>query len=433
MSPDLNLETLFKEPRALPPTERTHAWELIGGSSRNGSWSDEDRQNRVRALAEFQGALFAGIGAADAEVWKFDGARWSQVGGAGIMGSWEGRRYSEGESRQTAEMNLWADALLADAGDKSLYAGVRQDREGSQLWRFDGGSWKQVGGLGNRGDWRSTDYDSVYTLVWHEERLHVGLMGILPPPGAVSGYRTEYRNGEIYRFDGSRWERIAGQGHDGSWDASHSVTWVYKLLSFDGDLYAAIARHGVRNRRWTGEVWRLREGHWERLGGDGVRGSWNLATNNVVTSMIAYQGKLLIGYNCQARQQDTDRFGNVWAWDPAIERWYDLAFTTEGEDRSPAREQRSFNALAVFQGHLVVGGGRADIPGNLALWRLSLSDQKWKSLGRPKMQEFSSAEEAAIWERNEYVYSMALYREDLAVGFRGPDGTADAWRLRKRE
>ena len=28
MSPDLNLETLFKEPRALPPTERTHAWEV---------------------------------------------------------------------------------------------------------------------------------------------------------------------------------------------------------------------------------------------------------------------------------------------------------------------------------------------------------------------------------------------------------------------
>ena len=201
-------------------------------------------------------------------------------------------------------------------------------------------------------------------------------MGILPLPGAVSGYRPEYRNGEIYRFDGSGWERISGQG---------------------------------------------------------VRGSWDLATNNLVTSMIAYEGKLLIGYNCQAYARSPDRFGNVLAWEPKIEKWHDLSLPAEVEDRSLVLEQRSFNAFAVYQGHLIVGGGRAEITGNLSLWRLSIPDRRWKSLGRPKMQHFFSAEEAAIWERNEYVYSMALYREDLAVGFRGPDGTADAWRLRKRE
>ena len=81
------------------------AWELIGGHGRNGGWSDARGQNRVRALAEYRGALYAGLGAADPEVWKLEEGRWMQVGGGGILGSWKGRPES-GDPAESAWVKL---------------------------------------------------------------------------------------------------------------------------------------------------------------------------------------------------------------------------------------------------------------------------------------------------------------------------------------
>ena len=153
------------------------AWELIGGSGRNGGWSDARGHNRVRALAEYKGALYAGIGAADAEVWKLDQGKWTQVGGGGIFESWERRP----ESVDTAEQ-VWVNSLLTDPDGNYLYAGLEQAEAGAQLWRFDGEGWTQVGGRGDNGtgDWDSQAYNNVYTLVWHDGALYAGLQGMLP-------------------------------------------------------------------------------------------------------------------------------------------------------------------------------------------------------------------------------------------------------------
>src|SRR5690606_33081304 len=90
-------------------------WELIGGAGRNESWSAQAGHNRVRALVEFQGKLYAGIGTGDAQVWRFDGVRWEQVGGSSIMGSWP----SQIGSVQTAPAGKvfgppWVNVLLPD-------------------------------------------------------------------------------------------------------------------------------------------------------------------------------------------------------------------------------------------------------------------------------------------------------------------------------
>lgn len=409
------------------------AWELIGGHGRNGGWSDTRAQNRVRALAEYRGVLYAGLGAADSEVWKLDEGRWMQVGGGGILGSWKGRSetfYSADDVSSPNFTAAWVNSLLADPEGDMLYAGLKQAEGGAQLWCFNGKRWIQIGGTGKSkyGDWDSRIYDNVYTLLWHNDALYAGLLGKIPPSSSKA-YQEGFSNGEIFKFNGSSWERISGDGILGGWDRGHGTSWIYKLIVFRGEIHAAIGRHGVGEKRWTGEVWRLAGGkQWERIGGEGVRGSWKLPTTNMVTSMIVFRDRLFIGYNCQAYPQQEERVGNVWCWDG--EDWCELALPFFGTEASLAREQRSFNDFAVYRDWLVVGGGRAGPSGYLAVWVFDAGKGGWSCIGAPRVDDMTRPEEAKVWRRNQYVYSMIVHRGDLIVGFRGDENTGHVWRFR---
>ena len=89
MTDDTRLDHVFATPDEPAPGVDDHKWELIGGDGRFGSWTREDGQERGRALTVFQGSLYAGIGAASADVWRFDGEVWERVGGRGVRGSWD--------------------------------------------------------------------------------------------------------------------------------------------------------------------------------------------------------------------------------------------------------------------------------------------------------------------------------------------------------
>ena len=428
-------------PPAPYPTPESHTWELIGGNGRNASWTDDASQDRVRALCVFRGELYAGIGTAQAEVWKFDGNEWEQVAGGGINRSWPAFTGAPGEGAGPNPGYVWVNSFLSDAAETCLYAGIKNNK-GAELWRFDGSAWELAGGRGEIGDWQAPDYDHVYTLAWHEGVLHAGMHGHsssfgagkfaddqgASKSGSSARYMPEFGNGEIYRFDGGRWERISGQGINGSWDEDHSTNVVYKLLSLKDDLYAAIGRFAVNHMRWTGEVWRMSNGRWERLGGEGIRNSWNLNSTNLVTSLLDYQGKLIVGYNCQACPDQQETFGNVWAWDPESESWHMLSQPAECEDPSQIPNQKSFNISDTFNGHLVFGSGRANITGKLAIWLLDIENDRWVCLGHPNQANYLNPVHAEIWKRNEYAYSMAVFNDDLIVGFKGPDGTGDVWR-----
>lgn len=414
---------------ALPgPPARSGTWELIGGAGRNESWSAQDGHNRVRALTTFRGQLYAGIGTGDAEVWRFDGQRWELVGGRELMGSWPSQRNAprqpNGGSRPP-----WVNVLLADPEHRYLYAGVKQilgDKH-AQLWRFDGSKWELIGGSGEPGDWNGPDFSHVYTLEWHQGKLYAGLQGHLPPGNNVSDSRkkegtpdAQYNKGEIYSFDGRRWECVANR------ESFPSFThWIYKLVSFNGHLYASIVRHGL-GTRFTGEVWRLKNNRWELVGGDGVNGSWRIETTHIVTSMLVYEGKLFVGYNCQECVPMDDRFGNVWSWDG--ERWEQLLLPVECQPPSLASEQGSFNDLLVFQGRLIVGGGHGINEGKLAVWELADDHLHWRCLGAPAGERFTQSVDAELWRKEHYVYSLTTFGDALIMGARGPIGSAHVWR-----
>ncbi len=296
----LDFRQLFKAPEAPIPTHPTVRWELIGGQGRSGSWTPSREQERTRSLARFRGDLYTGIGAAQAEVWRFSSGCWEQVGGGEIRQSWEDWNPSMPGGVGLRPGLKWVNCLLADEEDRYLYAGVKVGGAGGQLWRFDGDTWQQVGGLGGEGDWVSSDQDHVYALAWHEGGLMVGMQSHFTNYGlperapekkwtTEGGYDPSLGNGEIYRLEDGHWSCVAGRGRLGSWDEDHCVTWVYALCSLGDELYAAIVRHGVKSLRWIGEAWRYRSGQWAQIGGEGVGDSWKLDHSNIVTSLIAYQ------------------------------------------------------------------------------------------------------------------------------------------------
>lgn len=68
----------------------TSGWTAVGGDTLNTSWADATYE-RVRALAVFNGELYAslGINAGDGEVWKMNATTsWSRVGGDGQNSGW---------------------------------------------------------------------------------------------------------------------------------------------------------------------------------------------------------------------------------------------------------------------------------------------------------------------------------------------------------
>ena len=431
------LSRLFAAPSGPAPSFETVRWELIGGQGTAGSWGRSDRQNRARALTSFRGALYAGIGAAQAEVWRLADGSWERVGGSGVFGSWPARDPADSGGVGLRPGAVWVNALLPDPTGAWLYAGVKDGQRGAQLWRFDGGGWQQAGGLGGPGDWVSEDHDHVYSLCWHGGDLYVGLQG------HFSGFKADRResrdaverldpapavhgDGAVHRLAGETWSRVAGNGIAGSWEPDHAVVWVYDLCSLGGALYAAVGRHAVRGMRWLGEVWRLAGGGWRRIGGQGVLGSWLLDSSNLVTSLIDYQGKLLVGYNCQGRSPTRERFGNVWAWDSEEESWHDLELPATAPDAEVFAAQSSFNASTIWDGHLIVTGGRAEPVGDAACWALDVAESRWRCIRRPSRKD-PDAPEAL----DGYGYTATVFDRDLVVGCRGEDGTAHIWRGRR--
>ena len=83
-----SLSRLFAVPSGPAPSFETVRWELIGGQGTAGSWGLSDRQNRARALTSFRGVLYAGIGAAQAEVWRLVDGSWELIGGGGVFGNY---------------------------------------------------------------------------------------------------------------------------------------------------------------------------------------------------------------------------------------------------------------------------------------------------------------------------------------------------------
>ena len=249
-------------------------WQIIGGQGIKGSWAP-DTYESVFTLQSFNGELYAGIGvsANDAEVWKYDGTTWQQIGGDSLNGGWA-----------TNFENVFA--LTPFEG--KLYAGLGSSANDAEVWSWDGSSWTKIGGDSLNGGW-TTNYENVYAMTVYNGNLFASL-----------GSSTN--DAEVWSWDGSSWTKIGGDGLGDSWDGAYEEVYIMRI--YDGKLYA-----GLGNGTGDAEVWSYDGVSWSLIGGDNINDSWPDGTYERIRSMAIYNGELYIGLG------DSTGDGEVWRYD----------------------------------------------------------------------------------------------------------------------
>ena len=248
-------------------------WRVIGGQGVRGSWAPDTFEN-VFTLQSYNGELYAGLGtgANDAEVWRYNGTSWTQVGGDSLNGGWT-TNY-EGVYSLTPYNGV-------------LYAGLGASANDAEVWGYNGTSWTKVGGDSLNSGW-TTNFETVYAMTVYQNQLYAGL-------GASTG------DAEVWRFNGTSWTRVGGDGVNGSWNTNYEE--VYAMRIYNGQLVA-----GIGSGTGDAELWTFDGTAWTQIGGDDVNGSWPDGTYERVRAMAVYNGALFVGIG------ESTGDGEVWRW-----------------------------------------------------------------------------------------------------------------------
>lgn len=354
----------------VPTVAAADHWHLVGAPGVASAWGDS--LDRVRSLATFNDRLYAGLGISSPRIVRFDGEDWED-----ITGPWVGWLERLGIA---SEPGLSEVAALATFNG-SLYAGL--GHKGAALWRYDNHEWTHIGSWPNA--------ESVYSLTEWNGQLLIGFW-----QGNADGSDG---GGKIMTWDGAKLAELSVP-----W--SSDVQWTYTFLPRGDELFVSVVsvpKHGQR----ISEVWRLdKAGAWQKIGGHGLNGSWNISTRHIATSMTWYNGRLVVGINCQ----DCETFQHLWQWDGST--WKLLTSNlTCSPDPDNQVNQRSFNAMRKFGKQLYIAGGAAS-PGSFAAWRYN------------DHLECTTADtdSEAAWNSDNYGYTFAEFRGHLYMGTLGEVG-----------
>jgi hypothetical protein len=320
-------------------TNGTNGWEMVGGQSFRGSWANNTYEY-ISSISSFGNDIVVGLGSGgnDAEVWRWNGTNWSQIGGDSLNSGW-GINYEEvtilinyggnlyaglGNSSGDAEVWRWNGTAWSKIGGDSvtdwnagyervrsaavlngqLYVGLGSGTNEAEVWRWNGTAWTKVGGDGVGSSW-NTSYEQVESMVAYDNKIFVGL-----------GNSTD--DAEVWQYDGTTWTKIAGDGVYNSWIAGTYET-VRSLTAYAGDLYA-----GIGNSSGDAEVWRFSNGSWSKIGGS-LNGSWGSSIEDI-RSLTSFKGSLYAGTGTNANadagvwkfgdngylQSATNSFDNNW-------------------------------------------------------------------------------------------------------------------------
>ena len=244
-------------------TSATGDWVQVGGGGIDGGYQLPVRG--VLALAEYDGALYAGT--SSCEVWRWDGNAWGPVSQAGF-----------GD-----DSNHYITSLAVYGG--RLYAGTSNPSSGGQVWSWDGTSWSKVadGGLGDPGN------VEIEGMAVFGDLLFLG---------------TQNDEGcQIWRWDGSAWEQMVGQDPPGTPGTGPGFGDADNTIAISLEAYGSMLYVGTENHNGC-QVWSYGEGFWSPLTEDG----FGNPSNKNVASMSLYSGKLYMG--------TAGEYGyEVWSWD----------------------------------------------------------------------------------------------------------------------
>ncbi|MFC1592082.1 formylglycine-generating enzyme family protein [Thermodesulfobacteriota bacterium] len=253
----------------------------------------------TKTMQVFKGKLYVGVSnkVDGAQVWSFDGTRWTQVNKNGF-----------GTRKNTAV------ASMAVSGER-LFAGTT-NRDGGQIWAYDGSSWRCL----HTGAFGETLSKPIQSLAVYRGRLYVGLWD-----------QATSRPAEVWAFDGeASWELVSQPG----FGSPHNITAVAMetaVIAGEERLYAAVWKSFQYKGADAGcEVWAYDEKQWQKINpgreGFGLPGKGRSGVEPY--SLAAYKGRLYVGLWAFEAGWSWE----VWAWDG--HSWEQAKPGTDGQDNS---------------------------------------------------------------------------------------------------
>jgi hypothetical protein len=351
------------------------AWTKVGGDALNSSWA-VSRFEEADSMTVMGTNLYVGLGntANDAQVWKWNGTTWTQVGGFGI-----GAPYNAFTTGYEGVYSLTNDGT-------NVYAGMGSSTGDADVWRLTGTTWTQIGGDGT--GWVAATYETVISMRYFGSNLYAGL-------GSSTG------DGSVWKYNGSTWTEIGGDGT--GWAAS-TYEGVYSFTDDGTNLYA-----GLGSTAGDNEIWKYNGTTWTQIGGDGLNSGFT-NTHTVVQSMTYGGGKLYAGLQATAAN------AAEWSYDGTA--WTKIGGGYLNNSWGYYNLQ-DVDSMTVSGDYLYAGTGNATA-GNAQVWQFNGST--WHIVGG---QGINSSWAADTYEG---VSTLQSYGGNLYAGLGTGTGDGSVWK-----
>lgn len=351
------------------------SWTQVGGDGLNGSWAASTFE-QVLSLASDGTNLYAGLGtsAGDADVWRWNGSAWAQIGGDGLNSGW-GTDYESVMTLRHVDGMLYAGLGLTAPGD-------------GEVWRWNGGTWTKVGGDGVNSSFTATQ---ILSMTDDGTNLYVG---------------TYMSGGELWRWNGSSWTRIGGTAVANSWTAA-AYDKVFGLQFVGSTLFAAPSANAnvyPAIHTWNGS------NAWTLIGGSYLNNSWSDFGSAAVVSSTVHNGKLYVGVLGGANN------AYVYEWDGNTARMIGGGFGLNSNGAWPGNTYETVASMTSYKGALIVGLGSGNgSDSDVYSWNGTV----WTKIGGDGVN--------TSWNNVLQLSSLAVYNGKLYAGMGGTSNTAWVW------
>lgn len=276
-----------------------------------------------------------------------------------------------------------------------VYAGLGNKTGDAEVWRFDGTNWNKIGGDGVNGGWADQTFENVLSLATNGNILYAGL-------GSGTG------DGEVWSCDTAsgctNWTKIGGDGINNGWPLNR-IEEVDSMTVMNGKLYA-----GLGTSTNDAQIWKWDGSSWVQAGGYGASSPYNaFPTGYESVSSLTNDGTTVY-----AGLGRTAGDGDVWALNGNT--WTQVGGS--GVNSSwPANTIEQVLSLRAFGGKVYAGLGTTGSDGEV--WRLSGGN--WTKIG-------GGGTNSSWTTGYEGVYSFTDDGTNLYAGLGLTAGDNEVWR-----